>query len=275
MAQVHDSVGERQVWFVNVRTPGAVTDKSNSAISAAVDKYDNFHVIDWYDASAGHSEYFWDDGTHLRPEGAQAFVDLIVSTTGYEVPTEENTHYAVTIVGDKVAMSAADVLATTFPGGLVDTAERPLPDTRVSLQAYLQSGLVGDAIVVVPGSADPLAREDLEGVVSDVGEGHHLWFVNGRSAAPYCKDNNDLIAEVAGQHDNVDVIDWYGASEGHDDYLAEDGMSLTEAGAQAYAQLVSDAVGSLAQEDGEAQAEGEGQAAEATANEGNAAGEAA
>lgn len=260
MDSAHDAVGDRQVWFVNVRTPGGVTEKSNAAIDAAVEKYDNFHEIDWYDASAGHDEYFWDDGTHLRPEGAQAFVDLIVSTTGYEVPTEENTHYAVTFVGDKTAMSAADVLAAAFPNGLVDTAERPLPDTRQALKTYLDTGLVGDAIVVVPGSTDPLAREDLEGVVADAGEGHHVWLVTGRSAAPYCEEGNRLIAEVAAEHDNVDVIDWYAASAGHDDYLSEDGVTLTEAGAQAYAQMIKDAVGDVSAEEGDAQAE-EGDAA--------------
>ena len=39
--------------------------------------YDNCAVIDWYGTSAGHDEYFWDDGTHLRPEGADAYVLML------------------------------------------------------------------------------------------------------------------------------------------------------------------------------------------------------
>ena len=40
-------------------------------------QYDNVDVIDWYAESAGHDEYFWSDGTHLRPEGAEAYVLML------------------------------------------------------------------------------------------------------------------------------------------------------------------------------------------------------
>ena len=40
-------------------------------------EHDNCEVIDWYETSAGHDEYFWDDGTHLRPAGADAYVLML------------------------------------------------------------------------------------------------------------------------------------------------------------------------------------------------------
>ena len=54
--------------------------------------------------------------------------------------------------------------------------------------------------------------------------------------------HNTLLDEVAASHENVKVIDWYGATTGHDDYLQENGVNLTEAGAAAYAAAVHDAV---------------------------------
>jgi lysophospholipase L1-like esterase len=35
-------------------------------------------LVDWYAASAGHPEYFW-DGLHLTPQGARAYADTIAA----------------------------------------------------------------------------------------------------------------------------------------------------------------------------------------------------
>ena len=42
----------------------------------------NAVLLDWYAASDGHPEYFYDDGTHLRPDGAAAYAALIKSVVG-------------------------------------------------------------------------------------------------------------------------------------------------------------------------------------------------
>jgi hypothetical protein len=34
-------------------------------------------VLDWAAAAAGHSSWFWSDGTHLRPSGARAYARLL------------------------------------------------------------------------------------------------------------------------------------------------------------------------------------------------------
>jgi hypothetical protein len=34
-------------------------------------------VLDWAAAAAGHSSWFWGDGTHLRPAGARAYARLL------------------------------------------------------------------------------------------------------------------------------------------------------------------------------------------------------
>lgn len=243
ITQFHDAVGdERKLWFVNVRTPDPVYKASNAAIQWAADTYDNVGVIDWYSASAGHDDWFWDDGTHTRPEGSQAYVDLVRDTIGYVEPTDENTHYDVTVVGDEVAMGAADQLAAAFPQGLVDTAARDAQGTAETFRSYLDQGVVGDKVVVAVGAGEQVSRDQLEALAAAVGDSRTLWLVNTRSAAAFCEMDNEAVQAVADAYDNVRVIDWYAASAGHDDYLQDDGMHLTEAGADAYAQLVADAV---------------------------------
>lgn len=34
-------------------------------------------VVDWAAAAAGHSRWFWGDGTHLRPAGARAYARVL------------------------------------------------------------------------------------------------------------------------------------------------------------------------------------------------------
>lgn len=76
--QLIDAVGtDKKVYFVTARVPMALQDLNNQLFWDIAAQYDNVGVIDWYGESAGHDEYFWDDGTHLRPEGAQAYVMLV------------------------------------------------------------------------------------------------------------------------------------------------------------------------------------------------------
>jgi hypothetical protein len=36
-------------------------------------------VLDWVSYSAGRTDWFWSDGTHLRPRGARAYARLLRS----------------------------------------------------------------------------------------------------------------------------------------------------------------------------------------------------
>lgn len=72
-----DACGDRRVYLVTVRVPMALQDINNQLFFDVAAQYDNVEVIDWYAESSGHDEYFWDDGTHLRPEGAEAYVMML------------------------------------------------------------------------------------------------------------------------------------------------------------------------------------------------------
>ena len=72
--------GVHKVLVVNVTIPdGYSWVPNNKVLAAGVKRYPNKAVlVDWYDASAGHPEYFW-DGLHLTPQGARAYADLIAT----------------------------------------------------------------------------------------------------------------------------------------------------------------------------------------------------
>jgi hypothetical protein len=79
--QVDDIIGVlggvRRVIFVTVKVPREWESATNAALANAPKKYANVTLVDWRAASVNHSEYFWDDGMHLRPEGAAVYARLI------------------------------------------------------------------------------------------------------------------------------------------------------------------------------------------------------
>lgn len=80
-AQVEELVScldsSKKVYFVTCRCPDAFQDNNNEVLRAVADKHDNVQVIDWYAESEGHDEWFWNDGEHVRPEGAEAYVMML------------------------------------------------------------------------------------------------------------------------------------------------------------------------------------------------------
>ncbi len=69
----------RRVIFVNVKVPRQWEGANNQVIARGVARYRNAVLVDWHGASAGHPEYFWSDGIHLRPEGARVYAQLIAA----------------------------------------------------------------------------------------------------------------------------------------------------------------------------------------------------
>ena len=59
-----------------VRTQGTV----NAALTSMAKKYKNLTIIDWYDYSINHNEWFYEDGTHINPDGLTNYVKLMVDS---------------------------------------------------------------------------------------------------------------------------------------------------------------------------------------------------
>jgi hypothetical protein len=63
----------------------------NRALGTLVARYPNARLVDWNTAAGTHPEYFYSDQTHLRPEGAAHYAELIlaqVASQPWELPAE-------------------------------------------------------------------------------------------------------------------------------------------------------------------------------------------
>ncbi|MDO4797591.1 MAG: acyltransferase family protein [Coriobacteriales bacterium] len=69
---------DREVYLVATANPDGFQDQANELLREAADAHDNVHYVDWPTVLEGHlKEYLWADETHLRPEGAVVYVDMV------------------------------------------------------------------------------------------------------------------------------------------------------------------------------------------------------
>jgi peptidoglycan/LPS O-acetylase OafA/YrhL len=77
-----------RVAFVNDKVPRVWEGPNDAVIAAGVQRYPNTILVDWREASGSQPAFFWNDGIHLRPAGAQAYADLLNEVlTASETPT--------------------------------------------------------------------------------------------------------------------------------------------------------------------------------------------
>lgn len=266
LQKIYDAVGKkRRLWFVNNRAPEDWVSANNALLKSFGDAHENVGVIDWYGASSGHDEWFWDDGTHLRPQYAQEMANLIVKATGYVKPTRENTTYSAIVLGDATTLEAADELSAAMPQAMIDAAAgRDARATARAWAGYAKAGTAGDVVAIDPDDSAPFdatsvarmiaavegsgdgskGEKDASGSGADASgqAGRVIYLVTCRSTATYCEANNQVLRKAAKAGKSVRLIDWYAASAGHDEYFRSDGVTLTKSGRKAYAKLVSAAV---------------------------------
>ena len=79
LEEMFDKVPDgKMIFMMTIRVNLDYMESTNELLFETAANYDNVQVLDWYEVSAGHSEYFDGDGTHLGPVvGTGAFMDMI------------------------------------------------------------------------------------------------------------------------------------------------------------------------------------------------------
>ena len=75
-----------RVIFLNTKVPRKWQEPNNNALVEGVKKYPNALLVDWNATSYAHSEWFWKDGIHLRPEGAKVYANLLAEIVNQSNP---------------------------------------------------------------------------------------------------------------------------------------------------------------------------------------------
>jgi peptidoglycan/LPS O-acetylase OafA/YrhL len=76
----------KKVVIVNAKVPRLWEQQVNDTLAAGVKKYKNAVLLDWHGYGSQHPEFFYDDGIHLRPEGAAAYAQYVAQALGQGSP---------------------------------------------------------------------------------------------------------------------------------------------------------------------------------------------
>jgi peptidoglycan/LPS O-acetylase OafA/YrhL len=76
----------QKVVIINAKVPRPWEGQVNETLAAGVKKYKNAVLLDWHGYGGAHSEFFYDDGIHLRPEGADAYARFVAQSLGAGSP---------------------------------------------------------------------------------------------------------------------------------------------------------------------------------------------
>jgi peptidoglycan/LPS O-acetylase OafA/YrhL len=74
----------QQIVLVNTRVPRKWQDTVNSALTKVALDFPKATIVDWYSASEGNNSYFYNDGVHLRREGAEVYASLVAEVVQEE-----------------------------------------------------------------------------------------------------------------------------------------------------------------------------------------------
>lgn len=87
------SLGDvQQIILVNTRVPRPWESVVNATLAEVAASYPNTTLVDWYSASTGKDSFFYNDGVHLRAEGAQFYATMLakaVASTATDKTTSD------------------------------------------------------------------------------------------------------------------------------------------------------------------------------------------
>lgn len=148
------------------------------------------------------------------------------------------------LIGDSIALDVTEYYYETFPNSISDTAIGRYTMEGIEVyDAYVQeNGWNGDGVIFALGSNGPL-YEALPVMRERIGPDMPLFIITAKApGTEWEASNNEEMRTFAETSENTCLIDWYQASEGHDEWFDEDDTHLLPEGAKAYRECIKEAV---------------------------------
>lgn len=148
------------------------------------------------------------------------------------------------LIGDSIAVDVTDDFYEMFPNSVSDTKiGRIISLGKQVLDSYIdEKKWEGEGVIFASLSNSPINGE-LEDIREKIGKDMPLFLTTVRIPHDtFEEESNSKIKKFVEENDHTYLIDWYAASEGHDEYFDADDTHLLLAGAKAYANCIKEAV---------------------------------
>ena len=189
------------------------------------------------------SSNFWYRGGQLKQKAKDSESEDTICTadlTDDEILEGLN----LLLIGDSIAVDVTDDFYEIFPNSVSDTKIGRITSLgKQVLDSYIdEKKWEGEGVIFASLSNSPINGE-LEDIREKIGKDMPLFLTTVR--IPYDtfeEESNSKIKKFVEENDHTYLIDWYAASEGHDEYFDADDTHLLSAGAKAYAKCIKEAV---------------------------------
>lgn len=148
------------------------------------------------------------------------------------------------LIGDSIAVDVTDDFYEMFPNSVSDTKIGRITSLgKQVLDSYIdEKKWEGEGVIFASLSNSPINGE-LEAIREKIGKDMPLFLTTIRIPHDtFEEESNSKIKKFVEENDHTYLIDWYAASEGHDEYFDADDTHLLSAGAKAYAKCIKEAV---------------------------------
>ena len=148
------------------------------------------------------------------------------------------------LIGDSIAIDVTDDFYEIFPNSVSDTKIGRITSLgKQVLDSYIdEKKWEGEGVIFASLSNSPINGE-LEAIREKIGKDMPLFLTTVRIPHDtFEEESNSKIKKFVEENDHTYLIDWYTASEGHDEYFDADDTHLLPAGAKAYAKCIKEAV---------------------------------
>lgn len=148
------------------------------------------------------------------------------------------------LIGDSIAVDVTDDFYEIFPNSVSDTKIGRITSLgKQVLDSYIdEKKWEGEGVIFASLSNSPINGE-LEDIREKIGKDMPLFLTTVRIPHDtFEEESNSKIKKFVEENDHTYLIDWYAASEGHDEYFDADDTHLLSAGANAYANCIKEAV---------------------------------
>ena len=224
-----DVVEDRTVYWLN--SVGPDDPSYNGKFKEFAKNHPNIHIIDWEETSKGHSEYFYKDGTHLKPVGLQAYAQMIYDyiyndykqnlTSKVEEKKkeiEEANKQKLAFYGNDLLISISTKIYEKYNDSvLIAKRKYKFDDLYKDLKEKVDNNQLEYNIVLMFDEETNISEKDYESIIE------------------LCKDRNIYIVnltknKLSFENDKVKVIAFYDQINKNKDYLEFDKKHLSEKG---------------------------------------------
>lgn len=168
-------------------------------------------------------------------------VDRIHITTELSKPARlAPGAHGIWVTGDSVILGIHQKLATHFPIALINARVGRQIDELITVVKEDQPQVQHSITILDLGNNNHLTESSVVTLLDLLKNQPKVVLVNTAVPRPWAADNDAIIARVAANYSNVELVDWAKISEGHPEFFAPDGVHLVDAGSSVYVAAILD-----------------------------------